>query len=61
MNNQQHWVCCVTYYGEYLPFVEPHVFAENDKEALKKAFKFCSEMNQKKLQIKVYPYTNGYK
>lgn len=56
-----HFVCCVTYYGEYLPFVEPHVFAEDEAEALSKAYEFCSGMNQKQLQIRVYPYVNGYK
>jgi hypothetical protein len=57
----KHYICCVTYYGEYLPFVEPHVFAANDEDALKKAYEFCSSMNQKQLSINVYPYINGYK
>jgi hypothetical protein len=60
MNNLIHYIGCVTYYGEYLPFAEPHVFADNEENALKKCYEFCGQMNQKQLSIKVYPYVNGY-
>lgn len=56
-----HYIGIVTYYGEYLPDTEPHVFANTEAEAISKCFDWCKGMNQAQLSIKVYPYMNGYK
>jgi hypothetical protein len=59
-NHAQHFIGVVTYYGEYLPNTEPHVFASNEVEAHAKCLDWCKGMNPAQLSIVVYPYINGY-
>lgn len=54
------FICCVTYYGEYRPDTEPRVFARDADHAIDKARVWCTGMNQAALQIRAYPYTNGF-
>ncbi len=54
------FICCVTYYGEYRPDTEPRVFARDADHAIEKARVWCTGMNQSALQIRAYPYTNGF-
>jgi hypothetical protein len=56
-----HYIGIVTYYGEYMPDTEPHVFADSEAAAIVKCFEWCKGMNQKELSIKVFPYINGFK
>lgn len=54
------FICCVTYYGKYRPDTEPRVFARDADHAIEKARVWCTGMNQSALQIRAYPYTNGF-